>query len=88
MKYVMQYEVAADAGAKLKELFPAHRARLDEFHRHGTLLLAGPVGNPPDGALGVFTTREAAEAFAQGDPFVVNGAVAKWSVKPWNEVLG
>jgi hypothetical protein len=38
-------------------------------------------------ALGVFTTREAAEAFIREDPFVVHGVVARWTVVEWNEVL-
>jgi uncharacterized protein YciI len=35
----------------------------------------------------VFTSREAAEEFIAGDPFVVNGVVASWTIRPWNEVL-
>jgi uncharacterized protein YciI len=35
----------------------------------------------------VFTTREAAEEFVAGDPFVGNGVVAEWSIRSWNEVL-
>jgi uncharacterized protein YciI len=38
-------------------------------------------------AMGVFATREAAEEFATGDPFVRPGVVAEWTVRPWNEVL-
>ena len=30
---------------------------------------------------------EAAEEFAQGDPFVLHGVVARWHVREWNEVL-
>ena len=37
--------------------------------------------------MAVFTTREAAEAFAQGDPFVLNGVVRAWRVLEWNESL-
>jgi uncharacterized protein len=37
--------------------------------------------------MGIFTTREAAEEFASGDPFVLNGVVAQWSIRPWREVL-
>jgi uncharacterized protein len=37
--------------------------------------------------MGVFTTREAAEEFIAGDPFVRHGVVASWTVRPWNEVL-
>ena len=42
---------------------------------------------PPVGALGVFTSREAAEEFMEGDPFVLNGVVARHTLQDWNEVL-
>jgi len=91
MKYVMLYESTPEGLAKARANFPAHRARLDEFHARGTLLLAGPLvepGGPLAGtAIGVFTTREAAEEFISGDPFVLNGVVTKWTVNEWNEVL-
>ncbi|MBE7366602.1 YciI family protein [Ramlibacter pallidus] len=87
MKTLMFYELAADGLAKVPEHYPAHVARLQEFHRRGVLLMAGPYGNPPVGALSVFTTREAAEEFAQGDPFVVHRIVAHRTVQDWNEGL-
>lgn len=40
----------------------------------------------PAGAMAVFTTREAAEAFAEGDPFVLNEVVRVWEVRESNEV--
>ena len=86
MKYVMHYELAPDGLPKAAANFQAHRARLDEFHARGVLLMAGPLGSPPEGAMGVFTTREAAEDFIRGDPFVLNGVVGKWRVIEWNEV--
>jgi hypothetical protein len=49
--------------------------------------MAGPLGNPPEGALAIFTTREAAEEFIAGDPFVNNGVVAKWRLVEWQEAL-
>ena len=30
----------------------------------------------------------AAEAFAKADPYVVNGIVTKWRVRPWTTVVG
>jgi len=84
MKTVMFYEVAPGALAQLKTHFPAHRARLEEFHARGVLLAAGPLGNPPTRAMGVFTTREAADEFIKGDPFVTNGLVSNWQVVEWN----
>jgi len=84
VKIVAFYDMAPGAFAKLRDHFPAHRARLDEFHARGVLLGAGPLGNPPEGAMAVFTTREAAEDFVNGDPFVLNGLVAKWHLVEWN----
>ena len=40
-----------------------------------------------EGSMSIFASREAAEEFVAGDPFVVNGVVASWAVRPWNEVL-
>ncbi len=38
-------------------------------------------------AMGIFASREAAEEFIAGDPFVVHGVVTNWTVRPWKEVL-
>ena len=84
MKIVSFYEMVPGALSKVMTHFPAHRARLDEFHARGVLLAAGPLGNPPEGAMAVFTTREAAEQFIQGDPFVTYGLVSKWRLVEWN----
>jgi len=84
MRIVSFYEMAPGALSKVIEHYPAHRARLDEFHNRGVLLAAGPLGYPPEGAMAIFTTREAAEEFIEGDPFVANGLVSKWRLVEWN----
>lgn len=83
MRIVSFYEMAPGALPKVMEYFPAHRARLDDFHTRGLLIAAGPLGNPPNGAMGIFTTREGAEEFIEGDPFVVNGLVSSWKLVEW-----
>lgn len=85
MKIVALYEMAPGAVSKLMTYFPEHRARLDEFHTRGVLLAAGPLGSPPEGAMAIFTNREAAEEFIKGDPFVVNGLVSSWRLVEWND---
>jgi uncharacterized protein len=70
MKWVMLYEIAGDGLSKARGYYEAHRARLDEFHERGTLLMAGPWANPSEGAMGIFSSREGAEEFIKGDPFV------------------
>ena len=88
MKYVMTYRAVEDFLPRAQQNYPAHSARVDEFARHGDLLMVGTFDEPMNGeAMGVFTTREAAEEFIAGDPFVLNGVVASWVVRPWHEVL-
>jgi uncharacterized protein YciI len=87
VKYVLIYESPSDLDVEeLRTQFPAHRARWEVFREQGTLLLIGPYADR-EGALAVFTTREAAEQFAATDPFVLNGLVAKWEIRAWNEAL-
>jgi len=87
MKVLMFYELAEDGLAKAREHFASHQARLREFHGRGVLLMAGPYGAPPVGALGVFTSRAAAEEFARDDPFMLNGVVGRCTFQEWNEAL-
>ena len=63
MKCVMFYETASDGLEKAMTHYHAHRARLDEFHHRGILLMARPWSNPSEGAMGVFVNQEAAEEF-------------------------
>ena len=87
MKYVMFYESAPDVATNAPPHFPAHVARLNEFHDRGLLLMVGTFGDPQnEGSMAVFTTREAIEEFVAGDPFVINGVVSIWYVREWNEV--
>ena len=87
MRYIAFYEVDPDALPNVMAHFPAHRARLDDFHARGLVIAAGPLGNPPEGAMGIFTSREAAEEFVAGDPFVTNGVVAKWRIVEWAAIF-
>ena len=87
MKHVLFYESSSDVRAKSPQHFPAHRARWEEFRARGTLLMVGPFANPEEGAMAVFTTGEAAQEFAEGDPFVLNGVVTKWHIRKWDEAI-
>ena len=87
MKYVLYYESAPDVLEKAPIHGPAHRAHWQEFAKNGTLLMIGPFADPRLGAMGIFTSRAAAEAFANDDPFVLNGVVSRWQVRDWLEVV-
>jgi uncharacterized protein YciI len=84
-RYVLFYENGANFAA-VREHFPAHRARWQSFMDRGVLLLVGPFTDGEGGALGLFTTREAAQEYASGDPFVLNAVVGNWHVREWRAV--
>jgi hypothetical protein len=87
MKAVLFYEPAPDAMTKVPPLFAAHKVRLDAFHARGDLLAVGAYADPREGSMGVFASREAAEDFVREDPFMLNGVVAKATIRDWNEIL-
>ena len=68
----------------------AHLGLVRAAHARGELVLAGALGDPPDGALLVFRADNAdvAERFARADPYVMQGLVTGWRVRPWNVVVG
>jgi uncharacterized protein YciI len=88
MKYVVLYESADDVASRAQAHFPAHRQRLDDFHRRGVLLMVGVFGDPQtQGSMAIFSTRDAAESFVDGDPFVLNGVIKSYEIREWNEIL-
>ena len=60
-----------------------------EAAARGELALGGAL-NPPDGVVLLFRgdSPAAAEAFAQADPYVLNGLVKSWKVREWTTVVG
>jgi uncharacterized protein len=88
VKYVLLYESAENVAENAPVHAAAHREHWRPFRDRGELLLIGPFGDPQtQGAMAVFSTRQAAEEFARDDPFVVNGVVRSWEVREWDEAL-
>ncbi len=83
LRYVLFYE-SGDL-SRAAEHFPPHKARYTDFMQRGLLLSLGPFSDR-SGSMAVFTTREAAEEFASGDPFVLHGVVSDWKIREWREV--
>ena len=87
-QFVLFYESADDVVTKAPAVFPEHLARLREFRARGALLMVGTFDDPQrEGSMAMFSTREAAEEFATGDPFVVKGVVKRWTIRGWNEAI-
>ena len=86
----VDYPSIKEALSEAPQAIAAHKKRSQEWHKQGRLVMAGAFQDSPEGHLttmGVLTSREAAEKFAQGDPFVRNGKVIRWYIRAWNNML-
>jgi uncharacterized protein YciI len=89
MKAVLFYEHAIDKSMdELMEVFPKHEAFEKEFLKSGKILGIGAFSIPGEGAMAIFTDKASAEEFAKNDPFVLEGCIAKVTIKEWMDELG
>jgi uncharacterized protein len=90
MYYALFYEVVDDYLERRPAFRDEHLALARAAAARGELLLAGAFAEPADGALLVFCADDAtaAERFALADPYVKNGLVRRWRVRPWTVVIG
>jgi hypothetical protein len=79
--YILFYELVEDYVNRRGPLREEHLTLLRAAQQRGEVVLAGALANPVDGAVLVFRSKEAAEAFAQADPYVQNGLVTRWQVR-------
>jgi uncharacterized protein len=88
--FALIYEVVDDYVEQRAAYRDAHLALAQSATERGELLYGGALGNPVDGALLVFRTEDSStvEQFARNDPYVTNGLVTSWRVRPWNVVVG
>ena len=86
--FVLHYEVVDGYGTKRMPYREEHLRKVRDAHAKGDIVMAGALGDPPDGALLVFRspTSATAEEFARTDPYVQNGLITKWRVRPWTVV--
>ena len=88
--YLLEYALVEDYLARRAAFREVHLALAQEAHRRGDLILAGALAEPPDRAVLVWRTddRSVVERFADGDPYVRNGLVTSWTIRPWTVVIG
>jgi uncharacterized protein len=85
-RHVLFYEYVEDILERREPFRDEHLSGIRAAKEDGRVLQAGPLGDPPHGAAIVFADPAAAEAFAQADPYVINGLVTGWRVEPWTLV--
>jgi uncharacterized protein len=83
------YEYVEDIVERRGPHREAHLEGLRSEREAGRLVMAGALGDPPNGAAIVFADveREAIENYVKGDPYVRAGLVKNWRIEPWNVVV-
>ncbi|MCA9755672.1 MAG: hypothetical protein KDA27_07720 [Candidatus Eisenbacteria bacterium] len=61
-----------------------------EAAERGELLLGGALADPVDGAVLLFRadSKDVVERFVASDPYVQNGLIQSWRIRPWTTVVG
>ena len=90
MHYLLIYDVVDDYVERRAPLRDEHLKLARAAHARGELVLGGALADPVDGAVLLFRgdSPAVAESFAAADPYVRNGLVTRWRVRPWNTVIG
>jgi len=88
--YALFYHVVDGFVERRLAFREAHLAHARSAAERGELALGGAFAEPADTALIVFRgeSPDAARAFAEKDPYVRNGLVQRWEVRPWTVVVG
>ena len=82
--------IGSSAGKTRSEImatYPRHKAFLTQFIDRGELVGVGPFTDPGGGNMALFRSREAAEAFAKSDPFLLEGVVSEYQIKEWGDTM-
>lgn len=90
MHFLLFYEVADDYLSRRAEFREQHLEKAWASSDRGELILGGALTDPADMAVLLFQSDspEVAEQFAKSDPYVANGIVKRWYVRPWQTVAG
>lgn len=90
MYYILSYKTTSDYLEKRGTYRAEHLALANAAYENGSIIMAGALADPADSALLIFKgdSPEVAENFAKNDPYVKNGLITEWTVRPWTVVVG
>lgn len=88
--FALIYRVVDDYVERRAQFRTEHLALANELVARGELLLGGALAEPVDQALLVFRAedRSTVERFVAADPYVLNGLVTSWEIRPWSVAVG
>lgn len=88
--YALIYSVVDDYIVRRGAFRDEHLRLANEASSRGELILGGAFSDPADQALLIFQVNDISviEKFVKNDPYVINGLVMKWEIRPWSVVIG
>lgn len=90
MYYILFYTTIENYIEKRAPYREEHLQLVQQAYNKGDMVMAGALDEPADGAVLIFKgdTPQAAKDFVQKDPYVKNGLIRDWEIRPWNVVVG
>jgi uncharacterized protein YciI len=90
MHYLLIYDLAPDYLERRAEFRKEHLALAWQASERGELILGGALSDPVDSAVLLFecASTDVVERFVAADPYVKQGLVTRWRVRPWTTVVG
>jgi uncharacterized protein len=87
---LLEYTLVDDYLERRGPLREEHLTLARAASDRGDLVLAGALADPADRALLVWATEDESvvTAFAEADPYVREGLVTGWAIRPWTVVIG
>jgi len=90
MHYLLFYNVSSDYLSRRAEFRKEHLQLAWQAHERGELILGGALADPVDCSLLLFNVAspDVIERFVAADPYMKNGLIASYRIRPWTTVVG
>ena len=90
MYYILLYTTIDNYVERRKPFREEHLSLAQQAYQNGSLIMGGALDDPADSAMLVFKgdSPQVALNFAKNDPYVKNGLIKEWQVRPWIVVIG
>ena len=90
MYYILFYKTVENYIERRAQYRAEHLTMAKEYNERGELIMAGALSDPADGAVLIFKgdSPKVAEEFVKKDPYVINGLITEWHIRPWTVVIG
>jgi uncharacterized protein YciI len=88
--FALIYYLVDDYITRRAEFREEHLRLANESSSRGELVLGGAFSDPADRSMLIFHVKDKTviETFIKNDPYVIEGLVKRWEIRPWTVVVG